>query len=394
MQDKTKLKNGCIAVFTIIILIFVAKTMSLVARYSLKRNSCNKTMKADNEIPQGYHSNPDKLQMGYTFTVVMYALINVLRIVEYAVLGTATWKFLILDKKLVELYLCILKQNKGKVARFTLGWFVLLCPNLLLGIAVPTFGILQELEYDDKMAPCYDHIGPVYIAYSAVNYLRYFCAFSVRIAFIITTAIIREIWEKQVTKLRSTLPNVAVENASKNKNFFSDWKTTANRLKHWVNGYDETGDKVKEILKIFQTWFIIPWVTFFIALSLDVNYTLQPWNDNSNTARTYYLLYSINQLITLFVPFLCATFINKYHCNFYKCMKKDLLHGYDSASQQAFACVQFNIEKEEEYDFTPRILFTDIEIRVDGPLYALFLLLGLFFAVCKPLLSPTGSILI
>ena len=104
-------------------------------------------------------------------------------------------------------------------------------------------------------------------------------------------------------------------------------------------------------------------------------------------SKMYYLLYNIIQLITLLVPFLFATFINLYHRNFYKRMKKDLLYGCNSASLQAFAHMQFNIEKEEEFDFIPRIPCTDIEIRVDGPLYAFLLLLGVFFTVCKPLLS-------
>lgn len=103
-----------------------------------------------------------------------------------------------------------------------------------------------------------------------------------------------------------------------------------------MNEYKETGDKVKGIAEIFQIWFIIPWVIFFVASSLDANRILQPWNMNYTMTRIYYLLYNVNQLITLFLPFLCATFINLYHSNFYKHMKKDLLYR-ESANQQVFA---------------------------------------------------------
>ena len=180
------------------------------------------------------------------------------------------------------------KENKRKVIKFTLARVVVLFLYLLLGIAVPTFSILQELEYDDKMAPCYDHIGPVYIAYSAVNYLRYLCAFSVRMGLIVTIAIIREIWGEKEQRLDSTKPNInitMVENGDHGC-FFADWKNTAKRLQHWTNGYEETRDVVREIVKIFQTWFIIPWVVFLIESSLDVNYTLQPWNKGSIMAKT------------------------------------------------------------------------------------------------------------
>lgn len=118
-----------------------------------------------------------------------------------------------------------------KLIKFLLAWLVVLCPYLLLGIAVPTFGVLQELEYDDKMAPCYDHIGPIYIAYSAVNYLRYLCAFSVRMALIITTLIIRQIWKDKEKTLESNITLALVENGDNEiEGFLADWKSTAKRL--------------------------------------------------------------------------------------------------------------------------------------------------------------------
>ena len=50
----------------------------------------NVTTTVDDDTLFTYNSLPDKLQMGYIFTVVIYAL---LRIVEYVVLGAATLKF-------------------------------------------------------------------------------------------------------------------------------------------------------------------------------------------------------------------------------------------------------------------------------------------------------------
>ena len=357
----------------------------LTTHYSIQRVTCilNETTDVDNHTHVGYIPLPVPFRMGYIFTIVIYAFLSVLRLTEYIVLGIATLKFLVADKELVKTYVHTFKKNKGKVTKFTLAWSVLLCPCLLLAIVIPTFGVIQELEYDKKVAPCHNSIEAVYVAYSAVNYLRYLCAFSVRMALIITTVIIREIWEEEAKKYRENLPNL-VENGG-NQRYFNDWDNTANRLQHWTKEYKTKGDKIKEIVEIFQTWFIIPWVIFFIASSLDANQILQPWNIGSTMTRTYYLLYNINQLITLLVPFLCATYINLYHHNFYKDMKKDLLYDCGSPGQQAIAHM-FIIEKEEEFNFVSRIVCTDIKIRVDNPLYILFLLLGLFFTVCKTLL--------
>ena len=240
------------------------------------------------------------------------------------------------------------------------------------------------------MSLCYEHTEAIYLAYSAINYLRYFCAFSVRMALIISTVIIREIWEDKKKELDKRAPNnnLMVEDGNDmNSKFLADWNSTAEHLQCWINGYREVGNQVKGIVSIFHAWYIIPWVVFFIASSLDVKQILQPWNDDSTMARIYYLLYNINQLVTLLVPFLFATFINLYHHDFYKCMKSDLLYSHGTtASRQAFAHMQFNIEKEEEFDFVARIPCTGITISIDGPLYVLFLLLGLFFTVCTTLL--------
>jgi hypothetical protein len=198
MQGYTTLKCGCITVFIIATLVFVAKMVLLVARYSIQRVTCvlNNTMGVADHTSQVYDSLPDPIHVGYIFTVIMYAFISFLRLTEYIVLGISILKFLVDNKELVKKYMCTYKDNKGKVTMFVCKWSVVLCPYIFLGIAVPTFGVLQELEYDEKVAPCYDHTEAIYLAYSAVNYLRYFCAFSVRMALIITT-VIREIWEEK-----------------------------------------------------------------------------------------------------------------------------------------------------------------------------------------------------
>ena len=146
------------------------------------------------------------------------------------------------------------------------------------------------------MSLCYEHTEAIYLAYSTINYLRYFCAFSVRMALIISTVIIREIWEVKKKELDKRAPNnnLLVENGIHMK-LLADWNSTAEHLQCWINGYREVGNQVKGIVSIFHTWYIIPWVVFFIASSLDVKQILQPWNDDSTMARIYYLLYNINQ---------------------------------------------------------------------------------------------------
>ena len=376
-----KLKCACMIMFFIIIVIVTAKMGLLIARYSNLGEICelNKT------IQDGLNSLPDHFRVGYIFTAVMWAIINLLRVIEYVVLGIATLHFIYTYPRSVQIYLDTLNNKRGKVIKFTLGLLVLLGPYLLLVIGVPTFNILKELEYE-KMSPCYNR-NVEYFTYTAVNYLRYLCAFSVRVAFVLTTVIIREIWRESLKSIPLDVPDVPdVRHNDRVDQHLTHWNNTAEHLKFWISRYNRTGEVVKQITEIFQTWFIIPWLIFFIISSLDVKYTLQPWSDKSGStmARISYLVFDLNQVTGLLLPFLCATLINSYHRDFYKRMKENLLRGCTGASEQAIAQVQFNIDKEEAFDFVARIPCTDIEMRLDSPI---FLLLGLFFTISKPIFS-------
>ena len=199
-----KLICACIIVFLMIFVIVAAKKGLLIARYSVQIEICEL-----NETAQdGRNSLLDNnFRTGYIFTVVMWAIINFLRVIEYVVLGIATLNFIYTYPRSVQIYLDTLKKNSGKVITFILELCVLLGPYLLLVIAVPTFNIVKELEYEE-MFPCYNQ-NLEYFSYTAVNYLQYLCAFSVRVAFVVTTVIIREIWRET---LRSVPPDVGHTN--------------------------------------------------------------------------------------------------------------------------------------------------------------------------------------
>lgn len=342
----------CLIVIVPVLLIVALAAGLLIAHFVIQREMClilNNSQKNNSS------------QLGYGFTIAMWTCIYILEMIEYLILGQATFKFLcnadlLNDYKETLRNCCIPLNVKWRaVCKFICISSLLLTPYLILVIAVPSLNILKELEYK-KVSRCYNNDRNEYFVYTAVNYLRYLCAFIVRVAFVITTLVIREKW-----RVPHLYPAVVA----------------ANHLNEWTSRYTHAGESAKSIMKIFQTWFIIPWLIFFITSSVDVNSTIQPWSDEygSTTARVSYLIFNFNKFIGLLVPFFCATLINSYHRKFYKHMKRDLL--------RLDAHIQFNIEKEEEYDFVALIEWTDIEVHVDSPI---FLLLGLFFAITKPLL--------
>ena len=79
-----------------------------------------------------------------------------------------------------------------------------------------------------------------------------------------------------------------------------------------TNNYANIGSQVECILEIFQMWFPIPWLLYFISSSLDVDHILRAWKDGSNGEGNYdfseisYMVYNFNQLSLLTIAFLCS----------------------------------------------------------------------------------------
>lgn len=166
-----------------------------------------------------------------------------------------------------------------------------------------------------------------------------------------------------------------------------DWKVVSSDFREHYEEYSSIGKQVKVINELFQTWFIIPWVFYFIVSSLNTSSVLRPWGEDSppSPSKIPYLLYNIYHFFTLFIPYLCTKKINTYHQKYYKQSKnQQLIRFEDSASRLSFAN-KLLLEKEERYDFLPRIIGTKITIKIGSPLYVIFLLAGIFFSITQSL---------
>ena len=156
--------------------------------------------------------------------------------------------------------------------------------------------------------------------------------------------------------------------------------------------YEDCYNKSKKICEIFKTWFIIPWITYFIATSIKRKHVLSPWLQDAEETEVekkllpaiYYMLYNVFQGISLLVAYISALKMNIYHQTYYASLRKTQLSLHKSNTQYALADI-FHIEKKEQYDFVPHVAFTQIKIPIDNPLYVIFLLLGTFFMVCGTL---------
>ena len=260
---------------------------------------------------------------------------------------------------------------------------------LLLSVGIPIIGILLEIQYS-QTTECREHNSAIFIAYCGFNIGRYLFATCVRLMMAIAAIEVGRIWSVAALDPANSAD---VEQPNQNKNFLEDWKVSSNEHNELSKQYEQRGQRSQIICEIFKTWFIVPWITYFIATSIKTKNVLSPWLQDEEEIEVerkllpaiYYMLYNIFQVISLLVAYISGLKMNTYHQTYYASLRKTQLSPHKSHSQHALARIMY-IEKKEQYDFVPHVAFTQIKIQMDNPLYVIFLLLGIFFTVCGALL--------
>ena len=427
-----------------VLLVFILKLVFLITRYGITASSVT-CEQSDSNLTTAVKA---KVNHEYIFTVIMYAILSVLRIVEYVLLGKQFRSFFF---EQTEIDPCTFFTKHSKRFCYLLLFFIVLLPYFFLGFAIPALGIHQEIEHTERLEKCYRHYHEIFITYRAINFLRYASAFAVRIGMIYTALFIDKLWfpddppmhtsigldktksmslksgqGQTVISIQNSGENIGESSESDagasphskkveanednighelfNNEFLQDWKEVSTEFKQIFEKYHKIGKQVQVYQELFQTWFIVPWIIYFVNSSLKTYHILRPWNVDgdgdtppSEISSIYYLLYNINQLITLIVPFLCAKKINTYHQKYFKHMRTEQIKRYmnqrdrsDPNGGSRARCLSFArqlmVDKNDRYDFEPRLVGTSITISIGNPLFVILLLVGLFLSVSESLL--------
>ena len=290
----------------------------------------------------------------YYFTVGLYTIGSLMRCIEFIPLFIGLYQFYksknSISRKLEHPCHCI---------------WVLLIPLLPLILLIPSVGIAVEYA-NEKTRHCNDVTAIVFVAYCAVNYFRYAWAFLVRAGIILATLKVRELWGR--------VPSVG-----------SGYDGTAAALHaRLTNGYMETGKNVKRIAHIFQSWFLFPWIIFFISSSVEGKDILSIWDEKRENVETlpmvYFVLYNVNQMIYLLIPYICGRKMNHYHHQCHVRIKEMQLSpslNDDFRAQQRTMLIQY----EYDYDFVPHFWGLGFKVEMSSMIYVIFLILGLLFTL-------------
>ena len=311
--------------------------------------------------------------------MVIFSLLYLGRCAEALTLHIHIYKFFFSQNTLDigEFHKLCSKGLKKKTIK-ALFIFTALC-MLILSLSIPVLGIILEIQHG-----CGSHA--VYWIFDTVHYVH---DVAVRILMLLATVVIGQIWSLE-------LQTVKKEKNSKEPTNYMEYLADRNIVcedhQTRTKDYAKKGRKVERILEIFQTWFVIPWLIYFVGSSLDTDHILRFWKDGSNSAGQYdfseiaYMVYNLNQIFFLVFAFLCSKKMNTDHSKYFSESRYQQLNKFKTASKMAFASLN-KIEKEDHFDFVPRFWGSSIKIPINNSIYTVVLFVGIFFTVVEGLFS-------
>ncbi len=179
-----KIKCLICIVFGTVLCVFILKGALLMARYGITVS----TTGCDN---QDHNETNATVSDEYIFTVIVYGIVSLLRILEYWLLARQFYFFLFQQNEIKPgVFFKIHPRRHCYVTLFS----IFLLPYFLLGFVIPAFGIYQEVEHAEGVAPCYQHYYEIYVSYCVVNFFRYMLAYAVRIIMFFTSLSLSKLW--------------------------------------------------------------------------------------------------------------------------------------------------------------------------------------------------------
>ena len=341
-------------------------------------------------LPQACHFNESDNNLGqqYLFTMVVYSSLFIGRWLETLIIHIHIYKFFfgqltIKPEKFKQLFNDGLKRNYGIRALL----IVLTVYMLIHSGSIPFLGVTLEIKSGQEIN-CEGYLYEYHVVYWLLDIIRYLHDVAIRLLMILAMIAVRELWSiKELTdseRIESTETYTIDE-------YLCDRNETNEDHEMQTKVYAEIGGQVERILEIFQTWFPVPWLLYFIGTSLDTDHILKAWKDGSNEEGHYdfseilYMVYNFNQLSLLTIAFLCSKRMNTYHRKYLGIFRHNQLNKFKTASRMAMASMN-KIEKDEHFDFVPRVWGTSIKVPVESSLYIVTMLLGVFFTVCEALI--------
>lgn len=246
-------------------------------------------------------------------------------------------------------------------------------------------------------------------AYVGISYVSHICHSVTRIYMVYMTVIIRSAW------LYQTYPRLKKVNFGAGGSLVSfakkilgpKWleeevegnETSSNPKEAFaalIENYNKLGKLIVPLYAIFQHWFVMQWVVYFIKIIDDFSVALHALisedykHQGPRNKLVFVLTHLIFDLILFLIPYFCASLINQYHDQYHERLKI-VQNRLFSKQQRNWPWMLQNtqlIPQNTKYVFVPS--FCGLSIPLNSPGYNLSIILALFAFIISIMTTLPG----
>ena len=214
--------------------------------------------------------------------------------------------------------------------------------------------------------------------YHSLNFLLHLLSPIIVAGMVITVLEVKAIWfndknpkSQRIYNTADVLPD-AIHEEDEKMAIFWHYKS--------VKQYEQRVDKIKPLLRVFQTWFMFQWFHYFFQAITDLTHTLHQLITGTRHPEltiAYRGIYMVYDIFAFGIPHVCGLKVNAYHQEYLRDEREEQLKAAQSKLEYVKA-YSLTIEKSKYGDFVPRIRGTGIKIPLENTGYTLSILLTIF----------------
>ena len=225
-----------------------------------------------------FNETQQPLDQQYIFTTVIYSFLFLGRFLEALIIEIQIYKFFFREKK-KEIVAECLENISAKLHgnKYLIILLVIIAVYMTVhALSVASLGISLEVRHGHETG-CRSYPYQTYILYWILDAIRYGYDVLVRILLMIATAGIRNIWKSNDKRAEQHESSQPAKQVYADIIEVRDIVSSDHELR--TKTYILKGRTVETVSDIFETWFILPWILFFIGSSLSTDHILRAWKD-------------------------------------------------------------------------------------------------------------------
>lgn len=289
------------------------------------------------------------------------------RVLQFAALiyGVHKFKIIFTDKKSIKILKDAHKNFlKGNNHSF-IGHSLILLVNILAYSLITWPAPILLMKWFPEFAKWHKDKNEQHasIGYTALAWHHHVSDLVIRICMTIATQLIIVAWASGMKSIASTPEEVEAQ-------------TTCIEFSVILNNYKETGKVAAALQHLFQEWFVMSWVVYFIGVTGNTTLVIKALFKGlfytSSYRSWFYFAHLVNDFFAFLIPYICGGLMNYYHNKYRECLE-DTQERVLSKSADLSVYIHQKAVLIPQYKFIPALCCLNIPLESAGYSFTLIL---------------------